>query len=148
MAISDKESKVTLRISSSAHSLLELIDIIGENPSRGYEKGDLVSSKSATPRYREESLWFLDSGLSKDFTIDEHLLKVTEFIESNCDKLKSLISKGCDIDVYCCFTSFNGQGGFVLTSDIIKKFSVLPIDMVFDLYLIDANESQDHKKCV
>jgi hypothetical protein len=137
MANSDKESKVTLRVSSSEHSLLEIIDIIGEKPSSGYEKGELVSSKSAIPPYREESLWFLESGLSKDFTIDEHLLKVTEFIESNCDKLKSLISIGCDIDVYCCYTTYNGQGGFVLTSDIIKKFSVLPIDIVFDFYSID-----------
>ena len=137
MANSEKEAKVTLRISSGTHSLFELIDIIGENPSNGYGKGDLVSTKSATPRYREESLWFLESGLSKDSTIDEHLLKVTEFIESNCDKLKSLVSVGCGIDVYCCFTTFNEQGGFILTSDIIKKFSALPIDIVFDLYSID-----------
>lgn len=138
MATSEKETKATLRISSSTHSLLEIIDIIGENPSRGYSKGDAVSSKSPIQRYREESHWFLESGLSKDSTIDDQLLKVVEFIESNFDKLKCLISIGCDLTVYCCFTTYNGQGGFVLTNDIIKRFAILPVDIVFDLYSIDT----------
>ncbi|MGZ4954580.1 DUF4279 domain-containing protein [Methylobacter sp.] len=138
MATSEKESKVTLRISSSVHSLLEIIDIIKEQPSKGHEKGELVSAKSLTPRYREESLWFLDSGLSKSSTIDEHLLKICEFIDAHFDNLKSLASIGCDISLYCCFTTFNGQGGFVLTNEVIKKFSALPIDIVFDFYSIDS----------
>ncbi|MCK9620235.1 MAG: DUF4279 domain-containing protein [Methylobacter sp.] len=138
MVATEKESKVTLRISSSMHSLLEIIDIIGEIPSKGYEKGDVISAKSLTQRYREESLWFLESGLHQSATIDEHLLKVSEFIDTHFDKLKKLISIGCDITLYCCFTTYNGQGGFVLTNEIIKKFSTLPIDIVFDLYSIDS----------
>jgi hypothetical protein len=138
MTTSEKEFKVTLRISSRVHSLLEIIDILGKKPSRGHEKGEVISAKSLTPRFREESLWFLESGISKNSSIDEHLLKITEFIDNNFDSIRNLTLIGCDISLYCCLTTFNGQGGFVLTNEVIKKFSALPVDIVFDFYSIDG----------
>lgn len=136
MANSEKESKVSLRISSSILTISEISQVVGELPSESVEKGELISTRNSTPRFREESFWFIESGLLPSASLDEHLEKIAEFIELHISALQELVSKGCDIGVYCSFTTFSGQGGFFLNSDILQKLTMLPIDLMVDVYSI------------
>ena len=137
MANSEKESKVSLRISTSNLTISEISLILGEQPTESVEKGKLISTRSPTPRFHQETLWFIESGLSSNETFDTHLEKIAEFIETHISVLQELISKGCDIGIYCSFTTFNGQGGLLLSSEVLKKLAMLPIDLMIDLYAIN-----------
>ena len=133
----DTEAGVSLRIASRMRSVLDITRVIGVSPSKSCEKGELISKKSRAPRYREESLWFVASGLPLSAPIEEHLLKIAEFIDNHLPALQ-LLSAECDIGIYCCFTIYKGQGGFVLDNEILQRFLRLPIDLWIDLFSISS----------
>ncbi len=132
----DKEAAVSLRISSRVLSVSDITRIVGASPSESFEKGALISSKSRVPKYREESGWFVASGLSPSAPIEDHLWKIAEFIDNHLPALQSLTSES-DIGIYCNFTICSGQGGFVLTNEVLQKFLRLPLDMWIDLFSIN-----------
>lgn len=132
----DKEAAVSLRISSGVLSVSDITQIVGVSPSESYEKGELISKRSRLPKYREESGWFIESGLSSSIPIEEHLQKIAEFIDDHLPALQSLTAE-CDIGIYCNFTICSGQGGFVLDNEVLHKLLRLPIDLWVDLFSVN-----------
>lgn len=121
--------KVTLRVSSKNDTLSDLIKNLGE-PTKGFSIDDLYSKGK---RKREFTLWSLESSKQPSDDFDSHLGDILNFL----DRRSSCISKlscNCEMDLFCMFSSDNGQGGAVLSAATIKKLSSYELDLVFDVY--------------
>lgn len=123
----------SLRISSNILSAVEITNIIGLSPTSFRVKGELMSKRNPKSQKHGLNLWILDSGLPDCNDIEEHLKKLGSLIESKIFELQSLEDK-CEMDIFCGITLKGGQNTLLLTSEIIKKISLIPLDLVFDIY--------------
>ena len=61
-------------------------------------------------------------------------------VEAKRSQLDQLLPD-CDVEVFCSYSTFNGQGGFVLTHELAERIAGSGVDVVFDLYALDENEN-------
>jgi hypothetical protein len=127
------KASAALRVSSRKLTAAEITGRLGIAPSRQAEKGESISKKSATPTFRDNSLWLLDSGLPSSATLDAHLEKVSGLVELHARSLRALL-EDCNVDVFCGFTFHSDQGGFMLSPGVVKRLSSVPVEVVFALY--------------
>jgi hypothetical protein len=40
----------------------------------------------------------------------------------------------CELDIFCAYSSENGQGGFTLEHETLKELAAYPVDLSIDLY--------------
>jgi hypothetical protein len=92
-----------------------------------------VHKSNPNRKIRQESSWILESGLDESEPLNLHINKLLLSIESKVERFKELMSV-CDIEIFCGFSSENGQGGFVLDAELLKRMSIIPLDLVLDLY--------------
>lgn len=133
---SEKLCSVTLRIASNNHSANDISLQMGVDATELYELGELISSRSPIPHYRKESMWLLKSDVAEEHPLEEHIEALLSFVETK-EKAIKLLKLECDIEAFCCFSSDNGQGGFVLDNVLLEKMAQSTIDFVFDLYLYE-----------
>lgn len=132
----DKSCSATLRIASKAISVDDISTVMGVRPSESYDIGDVISKRSPTPTLRTESVWLFSSGVPDAQPLEDHIEELLAFSEQRAFNLKQLSSE-CDIEMFCTFSTFNGQGGFVLDKFAAQRVAKLGIDLVFDLYFLD-----------
>jgi hypothetical protein len=137
MVTTAKSSSATLRIASRSMSAADISRELNISPSESHEVGELLSARSPQPRRREESLWLLRSDVDEGQPLEKHLDAVVSLAESKEQEIRRLAAAKCDIEVFCRFSSANGQGGFVLPHSLSKRLAGLELDCVFDLYMSD-----------
>ncbi len=133
LEMDDKWNAASIRIFSRSMSPQEISEALNSEPTHSHKKGDPVSKRNPEGAKRNENLWVLESGIDSSEPLDGHIEKLVEIIERKLDAFKILLQK-CEIDIFCGFSSENGQGGFVITSDLMKRLTIIPIDIVLDLY--------------
>jgi hypothetical protein len=129
----EKWNSVALRISSKTRSVAEISRMLNMKPTRSSDKGTLTSPRNPHSKIREESMWILDSDLTDSQPLEAHITKLIGYIEQNITVLKDLLVD-CEIDMWCAFASNNGQGGFLLDAKLMKRLTVIPIDIIVSLY--------------
>lgn len=122
------EFKVTLRLSSKGYTLEEIKKVVGE-PTKGFSIGD---EYAAGKRRREFTLWSLESSKSSQDDFESHLQEVLAFLETKYPDIQQL--SNYEMDLFCMFSSDNGQGGALLTAVTMKKISSYNLNIVFDVY--------------
>ncbi len=78
-------------------------------------------------------MWILDSGLTDSQPLDAHIEKLISYVEQNISVLRDMLVD-CEIDMWCAFTSSNGQGGFLLDARLLKRLTVIPVDIMVSIY--------------
>lgn len=127
-----------LRIASKTKSTSDISSMLGVEPSESYNIGEVLSLRGPHPRHREESLWLLNSNVSEEQPLEKHLNDLLSFVENKTPEL-GLLALECDIEIFCSYATYNGQGGFVLDRKLIEKMAKVNVDFVFDLYLVDQD---------
>lgn len=125
-----QESRATLRIFSDVPSLENVTRHLGISPDGGHSIGDRISSGSN--RRCENTLWKLKSALSESEPLDRHIKDlITKFsaIKEKADMLDNV-----SYDIFCFFSSDNGQGSIVLDPDISRQLSDAGLALVIDIY--------------
>jgi hypothetical protein len=123
--------RATLRIFSKSHTLSELTNLMGE-PAKGFSIGDKFSKGKKS---REHSYWSFDSSnIAPKSSFDDHLAEVLGFYEIKKGEILKLRDEGCAVNIFCLFSSDNGQGGTSLPSKTMGKLNELNLDLVFDVY--------------
>jgi len=140
----EKWSSASLHISSETIALNDICEILNTNASHSHERGSPVSPRNPNSPLRQKNLWILNSSLEDSLPLENHIEELVTFLELKYDALKKLFSK-CEIELFCGFSSTCGQGGFVLTADLLKRISVFPIDIVLDLYPPEASDKAGYK---
>jgi hypothetical protein len=127
----EKWATVTLRIHSKKITVQEITAFLEAQPTRTFEKGQLMSPRNPQSVSFEENLWLLE--IEEGATLEEQLQKITDFIEQKLPRFQQL-ETSCEVDIFCGYFLENEQGGFVIESQIIKKLAVLPVNIIFDIY--------------
>ena len=81
----------------------------------------------------EENLWMLESWAESSLPLEIHILQLVDFLEQRLPGVTKLI-RDCDIDIFCQYSSANGQGGFTLEADVMKRLIAIPLEIIFDIY--------------
>jgi hypothetical protein len=132
-----KENKtwatVSLRVHSRTRSVSEISNALETPPTSSVDKGARMSMRNPHSAVAEAYLWRLESGLDSTRPLEEHISHMVEFIERKSAALE-MLGQDCEIDLFCGYSSENGQVGLVLEADLLKRLTVFPIDVVLDLY--------------
>ncbi|GAA60737.1 hypothetical protein P20652_2603 [Pseudoalteromonas sp. BSi20652] len=75
----------------------------------------------------------------KRVTLESHLSKITTVLESKQKEILELKDE-LDVDIFCSLTSDNGQGGAVVTAELMNLLSPFQVNVVFDLYMEPEEE--------
>ncbi|MEZ5933160.1 MAG: DUF4279 domain-containing protein [Alphaproteobacteria bacterium] len=126
------KSSATLRITSDSMSASDITEILGAAPESSFERGDLVSARSAKPSYRKSAMWSWSGAIADIQPLGEHLMAICDFLEERKDKLPVLAD--CKIDVFCGVFSDNEQIGFDIDHQVIGLLADYPVDVNFDAY--------------
>lgn len=123
----------TLRIHSRTLNAQKISALLETEPTGTKVMGERLSSHNPNSAVAESHLWRLESGLTSDRPLEDHIEKLVEFIEQKLPAFKELM-KECESDLFCGYSSESGQGGFVLKSKMLKRLTAIPVDVVLDLY--------------
>ena len=136
--------KAGLRIFSATIHPSEIGKLLGLEATKTHVKGTLRS-----PRHEAiwpTSMWSLKSPLSDQREMADHLRYILDLLEPRMHALEQL-SRDCHIDLFCGFSSGNGQGGFVLDPVTLSRLATLKVPIIFDLYPPSAvvDDSEDER---
>lgn len=81
-----------------------------------------------------------DRASSKD--VRSHIALLIQKLIPRKRILNTLKRKGCKFKIMCLWESASGNGGPYLNQAFLKKLSVLPIDLDFDIWFPDKNEQK------
>lgn len=121
--------RVSLRVSSEVVSLKELERLLGR-ASSGHSKGDAFSRGS---KKRSQTVWILESSRSPRENMEEHINEILCFIDGKKPEFTYLGST-CSFNLFCMLSSENGQGGAVLSPQILSRVSDYNLELVLDVY--------------
>jgi Domain of unknown function (DUF4279) len=127
----EKWSSASLRIAGDTLRPDKITVALGIEPTRSGLKGERVSSRNEA--LRRTSFWLKTSPLPDERPLQEHLEWVLNLFEPKHQVL-SLISKEHSCDLFCGFSSENGQGGACLGTDLLARLAGLGVSLVLDLY--------------
>ena len=105
---------------------------LGIAPTRSHHVGDPLSPRNPTT-VRKNHHYSLHSGEPNTAPMDVHLSALLEVLEPKAAALEELSRDG-DLYFWCGFSSGNGQGGFALSPDLLRRLGRLGIELVLDLY--------------
>jgi hypothetical protein len=133
MRMDEKWHQASLRILSRSLRCADITARLDATPTKCFEKGSGLRESQLSGPKREESLWIFESQLSNDKTLEQHINYLLEFIQRKTSPLAQLNGE-CELEIFCGFASGGGQGSVTLSSDLLKALTVIPIDLVLDLY--------------
>lgn len=115
-----------LRIVSSTIDPIEIGKQLGLEPTKTHLKGSLRSArhKAVWP----SSLWLLNSPLSEQSDMTDHIRYFVDLLEPRARVLDDL-ARDCKVDLFCGYSSENGQGGFVLDPSILSRLASLRLQL-------------------
>lgn len=132
-----KQYIVSLGIYSKTLSATDVTDILETQPSITREKGTPVNRRVPNSLIRQESMWLLYSEVGDEEPFDVHIERFICFIEEKLKEFEQLIQH-CSLEIACSFFTVSCQGGLTLDAALLKRLTVLPINIVIDLYPPDT----------
>lgn len=98
-------------------------------------KGSKVAPNNPNSYTRPSNVWLLSSGLGKTKSLEEHIIRLIEFIESRDIEFGKIIRdiefgkiiNDCEVDIFCgCFLE-NFTVCLNLSPETLKRITVLPV---------------------
>lgn len=128
-----KRTTLHFRISTKRRSVAEISALLGAEPTDSADRGTPYSKRSPDSPLRDASVWLMGSQVSPDVSPEEHFRSLLKFLHSKREALDVLRSD-CEMDICCGFASETGQGGFVLTHDVLTAIGQFGLDIDIELY--------------
>jgi hypothetical protein len=135
--MSEKWSRASLRLVSKVLPPDAISAALGTEFDRSYRLGDQVSPKNSPWVLRREHVCVLESGLASDQPLPDHVDSLVGKIRPFAMKLASIRDR-VDADIFCGFSSSNGQGGFTLSPELLASFVEWNLPLTLDLYPPEA----------
>jgi hypothetical protein len=133
--MSEHRASATLRITTAEVDLMFITSALGIDPTRERLKGSPKSRLHPSPaNVFEESMWILESGLDSGDSLANHISILVERLKGRSVELNNIRDRISGIDLFCMFSSENGQGSMELPAELIKRIADLGIDVTIDLY--------------
>ncbi len=132
MADDDKRSRAVLRVRSAELTAEAIGAALGLRPTASLQAGVPLGRRAGSP-LRGDHVFILDSGLSEREPLERHISELLSLIEPVQGRL-SMLRGAAEADLFCFFSSENGQGGFVLPPEVMGRLSSLGLELIVDLY--------------
>lgn len=134
-----KSAKAALRIVSEKFASAEISALLELQPTRARDVGAPVGPRSPG-KLNPRTVWSLDAAVSPDAPLEDHIAAIVGVMERRREEILSL-REFCSVDVFCYFSSENGQGGIELDATLMRRLSDLGADLLLDLYLSDNDDA-------
>lgn len=83
----------------------------------------------------------LESTLPETSSLEEQIASVTKFLEQSRDGLSSIQDRVLGVDMFCLFSTNDGQGSIELSASLLRRLGNLGVDLVIDVYS-DSSENE------
>ena len=134
----DRWTSAAFRIISEKLNIEDIYAKITFQPTKCFVKGELCSKRNQKSKIRESNLWILESKLNDQETIERHIEYFLSFLKENAEGIRALQAE-CEFDIFCGFSSENGQGGFTLDHEILEELAKYPVGLSVNLYPPEGN---------
>jgi hypothetical protein len=120
-----KRSKAAILVFAAETDFSSIVEWPGVEPSR-VVAGDAKSGR--------ESKFILDSRLSDELELRDHVASLLTILESREDKFPMVKDKISNMTLFCMFSSSSGQGTADLPAGLLRRLARHEVDLVIDLY--------------
>jgi hypothetical protein len=103
-------------------------------PTRQHLKGEPRSKRNPASSVFEESVWLYQSPLPDTSDLHAHLEHLVNLLESRVQEMGGIRDRLRSVDIFCMFSSENGQGSAELSSGLIRRLGECGVDLIIDLY--------------
>lgn len=135
--MNDKVIRAALRITTWKESTTFISDALGIDNSGGHVKGDPKSSHQDLGVYAE-STWILDSPLEDSADLSSHVEFIVGLLESRAPQWGAIRHLTGLADIFCMFSSENGQVSTLLRAGLIERLAKQKLDLILDLFPPEA----------
>jgi Domain of unknown function (DUF4279) len=128
------QTRATFRLSGHAGLTAAAITRrLAIQPTRAFEEGDPVSSRSASTR--KSSLWLLSSSpqIEDGTELTGHLHRLLAILEPVTAPLWDLVNEGCEANWYCWIASHATEHAAELDRPTLQRLLALPGDLWLDV---------------
>jgi hypothetical protein len=121
----------------------EITSQLDLKPTRIHIRGERKSSR--VPLLWKDSYWSLDCPINSESDPSDHLRWLLDVLEPKSAMVRE-ISARFRVEIWCGFSSENGQGGFTMDANTLQRIANLGIPMTLDLYPPEAGPSSEQTK--
>ncbi len=119
-----------LRIKNAPELHDEISKIL--KPTHVHKKGE----KKIKEKVWDNDIWLLDSPLSDEKDLTEHILWIWEQIKPHINYFMDLKKKGVEMDLFCSFTTDSDQDGFTLDARTYEFINKLQLNIEFSIIFL------------
>ncbi len=101
-------------------------------PSKAHEAGEPRSQRDERPWVN--AMWSLHSNLPWTQPLSNHLAQLCDAVEDKRAALKRLSDRGYSMDFFCFVEVENGQGGVLLTPEVLRRLAEIPVELDLHIY--------------
>lgn len=138
---SEKWARASLRIFGENLVPEDISSSLNLAPTQTHLRGQRKSERVSV--VWKHSMWLLQSPLGTEEEVPRHLEWLLGELERCATVLKELSTK-FEIDFFCGFSSENGQGGFTLNAELLRRLANLGIPVTLDLYPPQVGEVDEN----
>jgi hypothetical protein len=134
-----KEARAALRIMTTARRVDDISRLMNATPTKSFDVGDVIGSCGAmNGKLRRHTLWSLSADLPATSTLEDQIDWLLNFLDAHLRELE-ILRPDCSLDLFCFYSSENGQGSIELSSATMKRLGNLGVDLIVDLYLSEPD---------
>ena len=138
---STPRSGACVRIACEGSDIAFITAALKVAPTRTCIAGERRSATSVAAGRHEQSIWMLESTLPETSSLEEQIASVTKFLEQSRDGLSSIQDRVLGVDMFCLFSTNDGQGSIELSASLLRRLGNLGVDLVIDVYS-DSSENE------
>jgi len=127
-------SKASLRIFTDEADASFISTTLQVQPTTQHSKGERRSKRNPNSSVFDQSVWIYDSQLPDTCELHEHLNNLLHVLEAKQARLASIRNQIASIDIFCMYSSENGQGSAEVDSILLRRLADQKLDLIIDLY--------------
>lgn len=127
----EKWSRATFRVFSTTLTPEEIEATLLLTATYVHRMGERISKR--VPAFHKEHAFFVESALPTSEPLGRHLAGLCDLLDPVRDRVATL-RLNCRCDIFCGFSSGNGQGGFSLDASLMRRLAATELTLSLDLY--------------
>ena len=118
-----------------AGTAAHVTQMLAVEPTKSHEAGDARSQRDS--RTLGNAMWQLHSDLPWERPLSDHLEQLCSAMQGHREALRRLTQDGYAMDVFCFVELENGQGGVLISPELLRKLGDLSLELDLDIYAHD-----------
>jgi Domain of unknown function (DUF4279) len=126
-------NKASLRIISGISSVEKITETLKMEADSFHVKGSKAIPNHPKSYVYPTNMWSLQSDLDELESLEQHISRLVEFVESRVIAFTELI-KTCEIGIFCGYFPNGWTGNLSLSANLLKRLTIIPVKIIVKLY--------------